>query len=175
MYDSFGRNHEMNPLCVLDFYVHESQQRKGYGKCLYDFMLNMESNARPEHIAIDKPSEKSVRFLKKHYHLKNPIPQVNNFVVFQGFFDNRPDLNQTNNRRFSSLLNSRKQDAYSASSSLKHDTTYHPHTSLTRVGSLDSRIRSRFDSQVNVNQAKTASSEHHSKSDPFSTITNKLA
>lgn len=76
VYDSRGQNHEMSPLCVLDFYVCEEQQRKGYGKSLFDMMLVME-NARPEHIAIDRPSEKSIRFLKKHYNLKNPIPQVN--------------------------------------------------------------------------------------------------
>ena len=88
VYDAQGRNHEINALCVLDFYVHESQQRKGFGKNLFDMMLTME-NVLPEHIAIDKPSDKSIRFLKKHYNLKNSLPQVNNFVVFQGFFDNR--------------------------------------------------------------------------------------
>ena len=75
IYDNQGQNHEMSPLCVLDFYVCEQQQRKGYGKSIFDMMLHME-NARSEHIAIDRPSEKSVRFLKKHYNLKNPIPQV---------------------------------------------------------------------------------------------------
>ena len=88
VYDSFGRNNEINALCVLDFYVHESQQRRGCGKSLFDMMLKME-NIQPEHIAIDRPSEKSIRFLKKHYNLKNSLPQVNNFVVFQGVFDNR--------------------------------------------------------------------------------------
>lgn len=31
-YDHFGRCQEINPLCVLDFYVHESMQRQGIGK-----------------------------------------------------------------------------------------------------------------------------------------------
>ena len=30
---------EINPLCALDFYVHESTQRSGFGKQLFDFML----------------------------------------------------------------------------------------------------------------------------------------
>lgn len=74
----------MNSLCVLDFYVCDNQQRKGYGRRLFDFMLQME-NIRPEHLAIDSPSEKSIRFLRRHYDLKNPIYQVNNFVVYSGF------------------------------------------------------------------------------------------
>jgi alpha-tubulin N-acetyltransferase 1 len=40
----FIRNHagqiiEMSPLCVLDFYVHESVQRGGHGKDLFEKML----------------------------------------------------------------------------------------------------------------------------------------
>lgn len=31
-YDHFGSCKEINPLCVLDFYVHESMQRQGIGK-----------------------------------------------------------------------------------------------------------------------------------------------
>jgi len=31
-YDSSGKIRELNPLCVLDFYVHESVQRGGVGK-----------------------------------------------------------------------------------------------------------------------------------------------
>jgi alpha-tubulin N-acetyltransferase 1 len=30
--DELGNIKEISPLCVLDFYVHESQQRNGYGK-----------------------------------------------------------------------------------------------------------------------------------------------
>lgn len=81
IYDSQGQNHEMCPFCVLDFYVCENQQRKGYGRTLYDYMLRME-NISPEHIAIDAPSEKSIRFLKKHYNLKSPISQVRIFSFF---------------------------------------------------------------------------------------------
>ena len=34
--DNGGRLHEVEPVCILDFYVHESQQRKGYGKVLFE-------------------------------------------------------------------------------------------------------------------------------------------
>ena len=33
---------EIKPLCVLDFYVHESMQRGGHGKALFDLMLHHE-------------------------------------------------------------------------------------------------------------------------------------
>ena len=32
---------EMNPLCVLDFYVHESLQRQGYGKVRFEVFLRL--------------------------------------------------------------------------------------------------------------------------------------
>jgi alpha-tubulin N-acetyltransferase 1 len=40
VYDKQGKNHEMIPLCVLDFYVHEKQQRRGYGKIL-EYSINI--------------------------------------------------------------------------------------------------------------------------------------
>ena len=33
--------HEVNTLCVLDFYVHESTQRRGIGKQLFDYKGNI--------------------------------------------------------------------------------------------------------------------------------------
>ena len=33
--DMVGEIREINPVCVLDFYVHESCQRSGYGKVLF--------------------------------------------------------------------------------------------------------------------------------------------
>jgi alpha-tubulin N-acetyltransferase 1 len=43
VYDSHGQVHERTPLCLLDFYVHESKQRSGYGKKLFDVMLEVNS------------------------------------------------------------------------------------------------------------------------------------
>lgn len=34
--------YEVNPLCVLDFYVHESRQRTGCGKRLFEHMLKVQ-------------------------------------------------------------------------------------------------------------------------------------
>lgn len=88
--DRDGTHNEMHPLCVLDFYVHESQQRKGQGLKLFKHMLKVE-NVEPSHLAIDRPSSKFISFLRKHFNLWATIPQVNNFVVFDGFFRNRKD------------------------------------------------------------------------------------
>lgn len=91
---------------VLDFYVHESRQRAGHGKKLFQSMLDLEG-INPNKLAIDRPSEKLVGFLKKHYGkrwvefaryfdfhvnvsptgLERTIPQMNNFVVYEGFFN----------------------------------------------------------------------------------------
>ncbi|XP_059826838.1 alpha-tubulin N-acetyltransferase 1 [Hypanus sabinus] len=87
--DGQGAHNEMEPLCVLDFYVHVSLQRHGYGKELFDYMIQYEG-VKPYHLAIDRPSSKFLSFLRKHYGLSATIPQVNNFVVFDSFFRDRP-------------------------------------------------------------------------------------
>nr|Q5DD96.1 RecName: Full=Alpha-tubulin N-acetyltransferase; Short=Alpha-TAT; Short=TAT; AltName: Full=Acetyltransferase mec-17 homolog [Schistosoma japonicum]AAW26210.1 SJCHGC00609 protein [Schistosoma japonicum] len=92
VHDSKGVCVECIPLCILDFYIHESHQRKGYGKKLFDFMLKTE-NIQPSYLAIDLPSMKMIQFLHKHYHLINPIYSPNNFVVYSEFFNN---LNNSN-------------------------------------------------------------------------------
>ena len=61
---------EIKPLCVLDFYVHESIQRGGHGKALFELMLRDEG-VSPAQLAYDRPSPKLLSFLAKHYGLKN--------------------------------------------------------------------------------------------------------
>ena len=39
--DTSGALHEVEPVCVLDFYVHESRQRTGCGKKLFEAMLEV--------------------------------------------------------------------------------------------------------------------------------------
>ena len=75
----------MKPLCVLDFYVHESMQRGGHGRAIFDKMLEME-NITPEKLAYDRPSDKLMGFLRKHFHLIKYVPQNNNFVVFDAYW-----------------------------------------------------------------------------------------
>lgn len=41
VYDLSGSQWEMEPLCVLDFYVYESKQRSGCGRALFEYMLKV--------------------------------------------------------------------------------------------------------------------------------------
>ncbi|XP_058475129.1 alpha-tubulin N-acetyltransferase 1 isoform X3 [Solea solea] len=86
--DRQGAHIEAEPLCVLDFYVAENVQRHGYGLELFNFMLQ-HKGVEPVLMAYDRPSPKFLSFLGKHYCLTQSVPQVNNFVVFEGFFLNR--------------------------------------------------------------------------------------
>ncbi|NXJ58283.1 ATAT acetyltransferase, partial [Spizaetus tyrannus] len=73
--DHNGAHNEAEPLCVLDFYIHESLQRHGYGRELFQHMLQSE-RVEPWRLAVDRPSEKLLAFLRKHYGLADAIPQV---------------------------------------------------------------------------------------------------
>lgn len=68
-----GQIKEIKPLCVLDFYVHESVQRGGHGKALFDRMLEAE-NVRPEKLGYDRPSDKLIAFCKRHFGLSKYVP-----------------------------------------------------------------------------------------------------
>jgi len=87
--DTSGKPNEMSPMCVLDFYVTEKRQRTGCGKKLFETMLQREL-VDPRYLAVDRPSDKLISFLRKHYGLANIIPQVNNYVIFSGFFKDQP-------------------------------------------------------------------------------------
>ncbi|XP_031950309.1 alpha-tubulin N-acetyltransferase 1 isoform X3 [Corvus moneduloides] len=62
--------------------------RRGLGRELFREMLQRE-RVQPEKLAVDRPSEKLLGFLRKHFGLCDLIPQVNNFVIFEGFFSTR--------------------------------------------------------------------------------------
>ncbi|XP_008573537.1 PREDICTED: alpha-tubulin N-acetyltransferase 1 isoform X4 [Galeopterus variegatus] len=83
--DDREAHNEVEPLCILDFYIHESLQRHGHGRELFQYMLQKE-RVEPHQLAIDRPSQKLLKFLNKHYNLETTVPQVNNFVIFEGFF-----------------------------------------------------------------------------------------
>ncbi|XP_054877838.1 alpha-tubulin N-acetyltransferase 1 isoform X2 [Poeciliopsis prolifica] len=86
--DRNGVHIEVEPLCVLDFYIAENLQRHGYGLELFNFMLQHQ-NVEPVLLAYDRPSTKLLAFLAKHYNLRQSVPQVNNFVAFEDFFHKR--------------------------------------------------------------------------------------
>jgi hypothetical protein len=49
-------------------------------------MLQFEK-IEPKMLAYDKPSAKFLNFLKKYYNLSYYVPQNNNFVVFNQYFE----------------------------------------------------------------------------------------
>lgn len=87
LFDEYGVTRRvLNAPAILDFYIHESRQRSGQGKKLFETMLENEGWT-PLKCSIDRPSSKLLGFLKKHYGLTRTIPQANNFVLYEGFFD----------------------------------------------------------------------------------------
>mmetsp|Transcript_4821 Transcript_4821/g.10402 ORF Transcript_4821/g.10402 Transcript_4821/m.10402 type:complete len:168 (+) Transcript_4821:102-605(+) len=85
-YAKDGSLTEMDPLCVLDFYVHESCQRMGLGQTLINGMLNVEGVAISE-LAWDNPSPSSFGLLRKHYGLSEYVDQPNHYVLFSQYFE----------------------------------------------------------------------------------------
>ncbi|KAF9410285.1 hypothetical protein HW555_010592 [Spodoptera exigua] len=86
LFDSKEVVHEVEPLCVLDFYVVRDRQRMGFGRMLYDYMLH-ELEVTAWQMAIDGPSEKMEKFLSRNFGIEKLIRQNNNFAVAPNFFD----------------------------------------------------------------------------------------
>lgn len=94
LFDEHGQTRKMEQSpSILDFYVHESRQRSGLGKHLFETMLK-EEQWTPLKCSVDRPSDKLLGFLGKHYGLLRTIPQANNFVLYEGFFN---DVSSTPN------------------------------------------------------------------------------
>ena len=71
----------INLLCVFDFFVHFTCQRMGYGRELFDKVLEL-FKVEPSMMAYDKPSQAMNNFMYKHYSLKNPIEQSNHMFIY---------------------------------------------------------------------------------------------
>ncbi|XP_017103672.2 alpha-tubulin N-acetyltransferase 2-like [Drosophila bipectinata] len=80
---------------ILDFYIHESRQRRGLGKRIFDKML-ADQGWSPCKVSVDRPSPKMIGFLGKHFGLVRTITQGNRFVVYDGFFDDLDSQGQKN-------------------------------------------------------------------------------
>lgn len=65
----------------------------------YCFILQ-EEDVEAVRLAIDRPSQKFLGFLEKHYGLTRTVPQMNNFVVFEGFFVPAAEERANKNNRF---------------------------------------------------------------------------
>ena len=72
-------------MCIR-FLCHESVQRKGVGKMIFDYMLNYE-NKHPASLAYDRPTLRLLSFMKKNYGLKDYMTQNNSFMIYEQFFN----------------------------------------------------------------------------------------
>ena len=84
--DRICNYHERKTLCVLDFYIYDTEQRSNLGREIFDFMLNYK-NIEPGELAYDRPTLRFLSFLKRNYGLENFITQENNFTIFEEFFE----------------------------------------------------------------------------------------
>ncbi|KAI1715575.1 GNAT acetyltransferase, mec-17 domain-containing protein [Ditylenchus destructor] len=94
LFDNSMRPYEGSFVCLLDFYVHYSLQRKGIGSRLFEFMLENEHVSGAHQIPLDKPSATLLAFMAKHYGLNDPIWQSTNFVVFPPIFSADKSIGQ---------------------------------------------------------------------------------
>ena len=85
-YRKNGSMLQCSPVCLLDFFVHESQQRRGVGLLMFKAMLLDLGGPEPCSLAYDRPSPKLLAFMRKHYGLAQPDLQPNRFALFEGFF-----------------------------------------------------------------------------------------
>jgi hypothetical protein len=73
-------------------------------------MLKNEST-KAERLGYDKPSDKFLKFLTKHYKLVDYLPQNNNFVVFKEYFEKERYKNKIN-FNLQTDIKSPKRDLY---------------------------------------------------------------
>ncbi len=98
-----GKFTDISAVSVLDFFVHPSVQRRGYGKELFESMLVYEKTTA-QRLAYDRPSFKFKAFLARHYALDQYVAQVNHFVVFDKFFNKVNDQNLPENLKSKKLV-----------------------------------------------------------------------
>ncbi|KAI6173492.1 Alpha-tubulin N-acetyltransferase [Aphelenchoides besseyi] len=112
-----------DPLCFMDFYICQPVQRHGYGKKLFDYILEKE-DVKAEECAFDNPTAAFLSFLQKNYNLVDPIRQSNRFVVYEPFFETlEPELNGGDEfSTASSRLNSQRSSISSPIKSTRSDT-----------------------------------------------------
>jgi hypothetical protein len=72
-------------VCLLDFYVEDTVQRRGCGRALFDEMCRYLNNPPPQYLAYDRPSPKLLGFMAKHFGLTRPDLQPNKYTIFEGF------------------------------------------------------------------------------------------
>lgn len=109
LFNKKGARSEAMVYCLLDFYIHETRQRHGYGIKLMEYMLKVintylfniymnmklifskllqDNQIQARQLAIDQPTNKLMQFLWKYFNLSKLVNQGNNFVIYEDFFEN---------------------------------------------------------------------------------------
>lgn len=145
LYDDAGKMHERTPTCVLDFYVHESCQRSGLGRELFDHMIQAEG-VEPWQLAIDRPSHKFLSFFDRHFKLNSYTKQSNNYVVFRQFFSKNGNGGSGNRR-------DNNTPARARDSTPAHDTHRSPAPTMNPPSRYGRTPGSQFKSSVGLSAA----------------------
>ncbi len=144
IYDEIGKINEMNPLCVLDFYVYEKCQRAGYGKIIYSEMIEREK-IEPRKLGYDRPSIKFMNFLRKYYKLADYVPQNNNYVVFKDYFRDNKKKEELNKYQISNYDNRKLNNINSFSNNsntMKNYSTYNNDFSYKNINDNNNNYNS---------------------------------
>lgn len=164
IYNEFGEPVEINPLCVLDFYTFENCQRKGYGKIIFEEMIEKE-NITPRKLGYDRPSIKFINFLKKYYNLCNYIPQNNNYIVFNDYFTDVPkkkdryDIYNTQTKRnYNNSINTKDINRSNLNNTTRPNERY-PNNINNNYGIATERIKL----SNNINNNSTNNSNNFSE------------
>lgn len=97
LFNKKGSRTEAMVYCLLDFYIHETRQRHGYGIKLMDYMLK-DNQIQASQLAVDQPTNKLLQFLWKYFNLSKLVNQGNNFVIFEEFFETSSDKESGSDR-----------------------------------------------------------------------------
>lgn len=156
IYDEVGGINELNPLCVLDFYTYEKCQRKGYGKIIFNEMLEREK-IEPRKLGYDRPSNKFINFLKKYYGLENYVPQNNNYIVFKKYFDDVPKKKDKydiyNNNNFDFNLDDNKEN-YKYEKNVKNNNKNIIRSNKNNYYNYKNKNEDNFDTNSEMNKNK---------------------
>jgi alpha-tubulin N-acetyltransferase 1 len=100
LFNKKGSRTEAMVYCLLDFYIHETRQRHGYGIKLMDYMLK-DNQIEARQLAVDQPTNKLLQFLWKYFNLSKLVNQGNNFVIFEEFFEDPSEKESATDNRSS--------------------------------------------------------------------------
>lgn len=110
----------------------------------------------PDKIAYDRPSKKLLNFLKKYYNLIDYVPQNNNFVVYNRYFEsNGSAYKYTNktliNRKNEFISNSNQNQLKKTDFSNLYMNDYYDNCNSNKAAKKENTIEDVFNNKYNLN------------------------